>query len=184
MDDTRVRAGSKPAPRAGLCNACIVVYARTGPVCLICRRSGDIVLSGNAMPQLAGGTEDEIDDRDCRRSIAGILHHRHQRGFRCRRQRRPKCRRPQLLFQRCEIGVAGDALRGDPPPMRWKILRQLLRRQDAVSGELRRSEGVRQPRRLNRRCLRVLQSTSWSRSKARSASPGPCLPQRRPFEQA
>jgi hypothetical protein len=64
------------------------------------------------------------------------LHQRHQRGLRCRRQGGSQRRRPQLRVQRREKCFARGALRGDPPPMRRKILRQLLRRQDAV-GDVR-----------------------------------------------
>ena len=46
------------------------------------------------------GPGHEIDDRDCRRRTAGLLHQRHQRGLRRRRQDGQKRRRPELLLQR------------------------------------------------------------------------------------
>ena len=64
-----------------------------------------------------------------------VLHQRHQRRL-CRRQGRPQRRRLELLVQRPRQRLARRPLRLDQAAMRRKILRQLLRRQDAV-GDVR-----------------------------------------------
>jgi len=52
-----------------------------------------------------------------------FLHQRHQRGI-CRRdQDGPQRRRPELRIQRCERCLPRRTLRGDPPPVRRKVLR-------------------------------------------------------------
>jgi hypothetical protein len=95
-------------------------------------RFGDRVKFEKSDDDLREGLGHEIDDRDCYRGALGILHHRHQRGLRRRRQNGPNCRRLELLIQRSGKCLAGRALRCDPPAVRRKILRQLLWRQALV----------------------------------------------------
>jgi hypothetical protein len=93
------------------------------------RRLGGRVKFAGVGIILREGPGHEIDDRDCHRSTTGVLHHCHQRGL---RRRRAKCRRPELLIQRSGKCFARRALHCDPPTMRRKIFRQLLRRQALV----------------------------------------------------
>ena len=99
------------------------------------RRCGGRVKSAAVGIILRGGPGHETGDRDCHRSTAGVLHHRHQRGLRHQRRNGPNCRRPELLIQRSRKCLARRALRGHPKAMRRKIFRQLLRRQ-AVVGDV------------------------------------------------
>lgn len=102
------------------------------------RRCGGRVKSAAVGIILRGGPGHETGDRDCHRSTAGVLHHRHQRGLRHQRRNGPNGRRPELLIQRPRKCLARRALRGHPKAMRRKIFRQLLRRQ-AVVGDVRKT---------------------------------------------
>src|SRR6266700_7503892 len=101
---------------------------------LPCARLGDGVKSTKhaVSRSFREGAGYEIDDRDSRRCIAAVLHHRHRRGIRRRRQGGPECRWPELLIQRSGKCPSRRALRRDPAAVRREILRQLLRRQDAL----------------------------------------------------
>src|SRR6186713_2002985 len=80
-------------------------------------------------------TADATADRNRRRDLPRRLYHRLQRCVR-RRQIRPQCRRSQLRLQRPAKCVSRRALRRDQAPMRRQVLRECVRGQAGVGGEL------------------------------------------------